>query len=188
MLTAQERADRYTERWPKRPPLQVYGDALYAVWLIGNLYKRTSDCYGAYPHGLLERLLAVFPEQPRLHLFAGGVEDPGGTTFDINPDCKPDVQGDVLELGKHFPEHPFAVVLADPPYDARAQAIYGTKPFCKRRALHQVHQVLQPGGLLVWMDIRVPIWTKRQWRWGGMIALHTGTNRQIRGIYILEAK
>jgi hypothetical protein len=188
MLTAPQRAALYTLRWPERPPLQVWGDCLYAVWLVGGAYYRSGACYGSYPHGVLDRLLTLFPETPRLHLFGGAVKDPDGVTFDIRPECNPTVLGDVMEIARHLPARHFATVLADPPYDRKAQETYGTRPFCKRRALKEVAKVMRPGGVLAWLDVRTPIWEHRTWEWGGVIALQTGTMRVIRSLTILRRK
>lgn len=187
MLTPEARAARYLSQWPDRPAIQVHKGCLYGVWLIGATYKRDMAYYGAYPHGILDRLLALFPETPRLHLFSGMVRDvdPGAETFDINPGCRPSVIGDVMNISEHFSAEHFATVLADPPYSARARIIYGTDNFDKRLALREVWQVMQPGGVLAWLDVITPIWSKELWTWGGLIGLQTGTNCVMRALSIL---
>ena len=118
-------------------------------------------------------------------MFSGLVADPQGTTFDINVANKPDVVGNVLNIGSHFSEK-FNLVLADPPYNDRARTIYGTDKFDKRKAIIAIADVVEVGGHLIWLDTMTPIWSKRYWRWGGMIALHTGTNCVIRAVSILR--
>lgn len=183
ILTPQQRVDRYAGLFEKRPPLQCVDGVIYGIWMIGARYERASDCYGAYPHGFLERLLAIFPDKPRLHLFSGRVRDPESVTFDIRPAGRPDVLGDVMRLSHYFGEQ-FAVVFADPPYNAKARKIYGTKPFDKRLAVKQVHQVLRPGGHLLWLDTMTPMWSREEWEWAGLVGVHTGTNCVIRGLSI----
>ncbi|MCK4284351.1 MAG: hypothetical protein KAX44_08550 [Candidatus Brocadiae bacterium] len=168
--------------------MQVWNGAIYGVWLVGNAFFRSADYYGAYSHSVLDRLLTLFPETPRLHLFSGMVCDPDAVRFDINAECEPDVVGDVVDLASYFPPRHFGVVLADPPYDAKACSAYGTRPFCKRLALKQVARVLRPGGMLAWLDVRTPIWSKREWQWAGLIGLHQGTNRRILGLSMLRRK
>ncbi|MCK4376180.1 MAG: hypothetical protein KAX19_12650, partial [Candidatus Brocadiae bacterium] len=185
MLSPRQRAAAYTFRWPDRPPLQAVDARIYGVWLIGPLYKGATRLYGSYPVGFVERLTTVFPETPRLHLFAGGVCDPEGVTFDIRPESKPNVIGDVMHIADHFPAGHFAVVLADPPYNAKARDVYGTAAFCKRRALREVHKVIRRGGVLAWLDTSTPIWSHEHWEWGGLIGVQVGSCRVFRALSIL---
>lgn len=74
--TMAERAELYNRRWPDRPPVCVFGDYAYGVWKIGNDYTNATPYYGAYPHGYLDRVMAMFPDADparTLHLFAGSL-------------------------------------------------------------------------------------------------------------------
>jgi len=185
MLTPTERAERYSAHWPERPPLQVHGKLLYGLWMIGNDYRRSNPMWGAFPNGFLGRILTVWPELPRLHVFAGGVRDPQGTTLDIRSESGADVIGDVRDAPELLHGRTFATVIADPPYDAQACAVYGTKPLASRDVLPALAAVTQPGGHLLWFSSRAPMWSKRLWEWGGLIGVYVGTNRAMRALTIL---
>lgn len=66
-------------RWPAAWPsvVQEQGrDVLYATWVLGNDYRTRSTLYGAYPHGYLPRVMALFPDaRPGniLHVFSGSL-------------------------------------------------------------------------------------------------------------------
>lgn len=183
-----DRIARYKQTFPLYPAPQLFGQKLYGVWLIGNFYGRINSLWGSYPHSYLKRLYALFPETPRLHVFSGLVRDPESTTFDINPAHLPDVVGDVLNAPNLLRRNFFRVVVADPPYDRKAQEIYGTPPLNKRLAICALHEVIEPGGFLLWLDKGTPIWSKKLWKWGGLIAVHTGTNCILRALSIFQKR
>jgi hypothetical protein len=153
--------------------------------MIGNLYRR-DPYYGAYPHGLLDRILTVWPETPRLHVFSGSVKDPDGVTLDIRPECNPDVVASATTMAEHFAPASFAVVLADPPYNGRAHEAYGTRPVDKRAVVRQAATIVRPEGYLIWLDVATPVWSREHWVWAGLIAVQTGTNRAMRALSILR--
>jgi hypothetical protein len=46
------------------------------TWMIGACYKNPNPLYGAYPHGYLERVHAMFPDAKSiLHVFSGGLTE-----------------------------------------------------------------------------------------------------------------
>lgn len=69
------RATLYNEAFPKRPPLSYGPDGwVTGTWCIGACYKNPNPLYGAYPHGYLQRVHAMFPDAQRiLHAFSGGL-------------------------------------------------------------------------------------------------------------------
>ncbi len=117
LKNTQRRAHLYNEAFPKRPPLAFGGSSgmVTGTWMIGSCYKNPNPLYGAYPHGYLERVHAMFPDARKiLHVFSGGLtqraayeamphvkvyEDIdaqfGGTTWDIEPD---DVWVELVDL------------------------------------------------------------------------------------------
>lgn len=71
------RADLYNKAFPARPPLVFGGSSgmVVGTWMIGACYKNPNNLYGAYPHGYLERVHAMFPDARRiLHVFSGGLK------------------------------------------------------------------------------------------------------------------
>src|SRR4051812_8562697 len=71
IMTITERADAFARAFPKWPAAwprivrEKNHDCLYATWVMGNDYRTRSGLYGAYPHGYLPRVLALFPDARR---------------------------------------------------------------------------------------------------------------------------
>ncbi len=66
----------YNRAFPDRPPLSYGGKnpMVTGAWMIGACYKNPNKLYGAYPHGYLKRVHAMFPDARRiLHVFSGGL-------------------------------------------------------------------------------------------------------------------
>lgn len=159
--TPEERAAFYAEEFPKWPPVQAHGKWVNGVWVIGNNYKG-SGYYGAYPPNYLKRMGCMFPDaESVLHLFSGSLQkDPNYTRVDINPTLEPDVVCDATELGTVFEENTFDLIYADPPYTATDAKRYGTKMINRRAVIKSCTEVLQVGGYIVWLDERLPMYSK----------------------------
>ncbi len=178
------------------PPAVTYGDPpkLMGNWDIGNCYENTSDLYGAYPNSFLQRVEAMWPELDNphfesLHLFSGGLECKHAWTLDASPDAPADIQGDAEQLGELMSDHkPMDVIMADPPYSKdQAADHYGGRYCNKRLVVRECSKVMKVGGYLLWLDTSMPIWAKVDgWRWGGYISVFTGTNRRLRGLFVLQ--
>lgn len=166
----------------------VQDDRLYAFWQIGNYYKRANGYHGEYPPSYMERVMSLFPHRDSiLHLFSGSVKREGEVSFDINPGLDPDIVGSAEELSKYFEEDTFDLILADPPYTTKdAEDHYGYKMPRKNIVMQQIRKVIAPHGVLVWLDIRRPMYRKEEWRWAGTISLDCGTNRLFRGAFLFE--
>ena len=168
--------------------LHVHEGRLYGVWMIGNNYKRKKGYYGEYPPSYLERVKSLFPHVKEvLHLFSGSVDE-GGVCFDVNPELEPDICGDAERLTDYFLENSFDLVLADPPYSKKDAEEYGTKYPNKAKVMRELHSVVSPGGVLVWLDTRRPIYRRDMWDFVGLIALDCGTNRLLRGVFLFTPK
>ena len=94
-ITLQERIDNYKK--VTKLPQSLFIDEtgrINGVFIMGNNYKTAGD-YGAYPHGYLKRMLALFPDSiPSLQLFS--VNLPSSTEyvrFDLHPEHT-DIVGD----------------------------------------------------------------------------------------------
>ena len=69
-----QRAINYNKAFRKRPPIIAGNGMVTGTWMIGACYKNPNPLYGAYPHGYLERVHAMFPDaQKILHVFSGGL-------------------------------------------------------------------------------------------------------------------
>jgi hypothetical protein len=73
-MNYQDHALFYNEAFPKRPPLAYGNGMVTGVWMIGACYKNPNPLYGAYPHGYLARVHAMFHNAYHvLHAFSGGL-------------------------------------------------------------------------------------------------------------------
>ncbi len=195
-MTLQQRAAAYAAAFPKFPaawPRVVQErkhDVLYATWVLGNDYRTRSTYYGAYPHGYLPRVEALFPDlvagEAVLHVFSGSM--PASSRYlrlDANAELQPDVVGSVYDAARLFGQQ-FQLVLADPPYSAADAEKYGTPMVNRGKALRSLAQVTQAGGFLVWLDVCWPMHRKDQWTTVGRILLQRSTNHRARVVSIFE--
>lgn len=68
------RAWNYNKAFPKRPAISYSNGMVTGCWMIGACFKNPNELYGAYPHGYLERIHAMFPDARKiLHIFSGGL-------------------------------------------------------------------------------------------------------------------
>jgi hypothetical protein len=171
------------------PPVYLWNGKPQGGWIwIGNQHQG-SGYYGSYPHGYLDRMYALFPRTPRLHLFAGSVKvDTYDISVDVNPEVNPTVVCDIMDLSRHFKPSTFPIVFADPPYSKEEAARYGVDLPNLRLALREIRKVTQPGGLLVWLCTRPPIWRSTDWKLILTIGLWLGSNRNVRAVVVWEAQ
>lgn len=203
-MTLQQRADAYAAAFPGRPPLQVVTegagnarhDVLYGQWLIGNDYTNKTRYFGAYPHGYIERVMALFPDcgpdwNKPLHVFSGSMpHSEAYATCDINPALKPDFCGSVYDINHWMTLGPielrWSLILADPPYSKADAEKYSTAMVDRGRATRALAEVCRPGGHLVWLDCCWPMHRKSEWRTVARIGLTRSTNHRVRMVTIFE--
>ena len=169
-------------------PLVEHNDCVCGYWLTGNDY-RGNGYYGGYPPNYLKRIRLLSPHAIRvLHLFSGKVTKglwPDEWTCDINPDIPADCHRNAESISE-YPMGQFDLVLADPPYEQN-HIKYGTKPVNKRRVIKECAKIIPVGGCLVWLDTRIPMWSKADgWKLRGTIGLNQSTQHLTRTITILE--
>lgn len=202
-MTLQQRADAFAAAFPKIPaawPRIVHEGGkpvMYATWVLGADYRTRSTFYGAYPHGYLPRVSALFPDivgsfrWNTLHVFAGSLpESPDYVRADLVQPAE--IQSNVYDLpavyeaaggvGVTRPR----LVLADPPYSAADAVHYGTPMVNRGKATRALAQVVDPGGFLVWLDTVWPMHRKAEWRTVGRILLQRSTNHRARIVSIFE--
>src|SRR3990167_6346414 len=132
VMTLQQRADAYARAFPGRPPLQVVTegvradrhDVLYGQWLCGNDYTNKTRYYGAYPHGYLDRVMALFPDvvslhrsfahHAVLHVFSGSLPSGPYSRCDMAQEAEFDCN--LYDLPSLVGGHQWRLTLADPPY------------------------------------------------------------------------
>lgn len=195
-MTIADRAAAYSRTFPDRPPLQVVqeggADVLYGTWLCGNDYRTRSALYGAYPHGYLERVMALFPAGGHvLHAFAGALPPGPYRRLDlVDRVGAPDPLfhcASVYDAATVFADLPlFDLVIADPPYSKDDAEQYGTPSVNRGRATRALAAATRVGGHLVWLDTTWPMFRKAEWRTVGRIALIRSTNHRVRLVSIFE--
>jgi SAM-dependent methyltransferase len=182
--------ENYHKVFSKYPKCLMESEGkLYGWWYEGNQFKRKEGYHGQYPPSYLKRVKALFPNHTRvLHLF-GGVVIPSKNeiTFDINPNLHPTICGKAEELGIHFERNSFDAIYADTPYDAKNAKIYGYPLPNKRLVLRECRKIIKEDGVLLWMDIMIPIFRKIEWNLMGTIGIFNSTNHVIRVVAILQA-
>lgn len=184
-LTLKDRANFYSEKFPKFPPLRVDDRWIDGMWIMGNNYH-TSGYYGAYPHGYLNRITSLFPDCKKvLHLFAGSLVKGDYTRFDIKPEFA-DVVGDASKLSSYFNKKTFDLIYADPPYSVEDCEHYGTCMINRNKVLKECVSILKVGGFIVWLDQVLPMFRKDELQMIGVIGMVKSTNHRFRVITIFQ--
>ena len=206
------RVDLYNKAFPARPELHYTHGMVVGTWMIGAYYKNPNTLYGAYPHGYLERVHAMFPDARRiLHAFSGGLtpvqaqwfaqEAAGDGSykdpcwhFELVDSHGPDqgryptVQQDVLEYCDKMDNWGrFDLILADPPYSAEDAEKYDCPPPNRSKIMRALRRVAAPGGNLVWLDQVWPMHRKDEWKTWGTVGLVRSTNHRVRLVSFFEA-
>lgn len=207
-MEAIDRVAAYGKVFPEYPPLCCHEDRwVYGIWMVGSNYRRTNDLYGAYPPSYLRRVHSMFPDaRTVLHLFSGGltlddatatwfsaVADEANWTYDRQNEFQMDLvdskgpdegrfptwQGDVTALPEEWSDR-FDLVLADPPYSKADAEKYGVKMPSATKVLREAARVTRPGGNLVWLDQKLPMYRKVDWKLWGTVGLIRSTNHRMR--------
>lgn len=194
----------YSRPWPgqhpylKKAPGEFVPEYVEANWVGGNNYKG-SGYYGAYPPDYLERVWTLFPDfaagtgKQVLHAFSGSLRGPvtHGVRVDIRYQpveadlhTRPSVQSDCRQLP--FGDRTFDLVLADTPYGPEHAERYGTAMPDRRAVTKELARVTRPGGFLLWLDTKLPMFRKDLWHWCGLITVVRSTNHDFRVAGLFE--
>lgn len=187
-LTPQQRVECYSKIFPHYAPLIVHHNRIYGCWVVGALFRRKQGYYGEFPHSVHERILALFPDCKKpLYLFSGTTHPLIGITWDINPKLKPDICDDIRNLKAHADElGGVDLIIVDPPYEKKDFEKYGQKPFNKSQVLKDLYEVTASPCYIAWLDLIVPIYSKKQWKLLGHIGMVVSTNTRIRVLNLWE--
>jgi hypothetical protein len=187
LLTLTERVAHYHTTFPKYPQMWVDKGWLMGVWVLGNMYKKATPYYGAYPGNFQSRVLSLFPDRGRtLHLFSGTLlAEEGEVTVDAqcNEWVSPTIRADARKL-------PFTAcfdfVLADPPYSASDAEKYGMKMPSRLVVLRGLHDVVSRGGHVCWLDTVRPMYSAKLWKQVGAVMVLVSTNTRTRCLSIFQ--
>jgi hypothetical protein len=198
-MTIQQRAEAFAVAFSKWPAshlrvVQEKGrDVLYGIWVCGQDYRTRSKFYGAYPHGYLERVSALFPDVLQaparqktdlLHIFSGSLPEGNYERCDMAQPAELEVS--VYALPNIILNWRPKLVMADPPYSAGDAKEYGTPMVNRGKALRALARVTDPGRHLVWLDVCWPMHRKDEWATVGRILLQRSTNHRARVVSIFE--
>jgi len=220
MMTIDERIANYAKSFSVKgkSPLyslndRMYGDVsdeddfqfeLRGDFIAGALYKRKNNWYGSYPHSVIERMYALFPDcmGSIFHMFSGSIpyHFPDQITMDIKPSIdygdigsteinhsvKPFINDDVRNIKKYQKLlMTRKIIFADPPYNNNHER-YGTAPVNKTQLLIDLEDCCKEGTFLCWLDSSVPIYNARTWHGYGRLTVYVGANCMIRCWSILQ--
>jgi len=163
---------------------------IYGWWVIGNVYTNDSAYYGAYPKSYVERVRSLFPKQKKiLHLFSGSIKaDRHNLTVDVNPRLKPVFLTHAESMSEFIPENSQKLILADPPYSPEHAEKYGTKMPNVPKVLKECYKILKPGGVLVWLSTRAPMYSSKQFERIALFGLYISSNHLYRGVAFFRKK
>ena len=95
--------------------------------------------------------------------------------------------GDAEQLSDCFVvNNGFKLIIADPPYTPEDAKKYGYKMPNRKKVLSECYKVVCPGGYLVWLDTRVPMWRKKEWKMVGTIGIVRSSNHRVRMVFIFK--
>lgn len=201
-LTLQQRIEAYQQAFPKFQPLYLANERrIEGLWIMGNDYS-TSGYHGAYPHGYLKRVSSMFPDaKDILHAPSGSLPPGDYLRIDGNPDCKPDIVGDIHDIKELVGNRLFDLSFIDVPYSKSDADHYGFPMVRRNVVLRSVLEVTRPGGFIVWLDQVHPqhrkvvspevgvIYLREEFPElsdAGEIGMVKSTNHRVRGVFMFQ--
>ena len=178
-LSLKERAELYTKTYPQRSPLYIQNNCIEGLWKMGRNYAG-SGYHGAYPASYLPRINCLFPDAKNvLHLFSGSLPKGGYTRFDLNG--RGEIKGEAHCLSEYFRgKEPFDLIIADPPYAKEDCLHYGVPVIRRQKVITEAFKILEPGGILIWLDQVWPNYSKKICSLIATIGLLVSTNHRCR--------
>lgn len=185
-MDIQKIIDNYHNTFPNFPKsLYLSNDCILGIWVMGNNYTTKTDLYGAYPHGYLKRINALFPLVPKktLHLFSGSLPD--SDDYD-KVDFKTGINAE--SMSEILPDNFYELILADPPYSIEDCDHYGCCMVKRNKVFNECFKVMKKDGILIWLDQVLPQYKKEQFDIIGRIGMVKSTNHRFRVITIFKKK
>jgi hypothetical protein len=190
-LTLHQRCENYNQIFPT-PPLFVSRLAnhefIIGCWFLGG--ARHSGFYGAYHTEYLSRVGTLFQDASQVvHLFSGSLPPGEYLRVGIDPTEKgktADIVGNAENLSSFLPIRP-DIIYADPPYTKQeAEDEYQISLVNGPRVVDECAAVLQPGGFLVWLDQRLPVFSNERLRLVGLISYIRSTGNRFRCVCLFQ--
>ena len=192
IITLHQRAKQFNAKFPQILPLVVAENAgkpfLYGYWFLGG--GKVTNFYGAYSNEYLRRVTTLFSGFKKvLHLFSGSLPpSPDYVRFGNDPtgQYKSDILGDAEQLSSVLNFHP-DLIFADPPYtQEEAEEKYQISLCNGPKVVSECARVLQPGGYLIWLDTRLPVFSNDEIKHVGCISYIRSTSNRFRAICIFQ--
>lgn len=123
-----------------------------------------------------------------LHLFSGALPPGPYTRVGIEPTGlgkTADIIGNAEQLSGFLPFNP-SLIYADPPYSVEDCDHYQIGMVNRSRVLDEVGIVLQPGGMCVWLDQALPVFSNLRLNLVGMIAYIRSTGNRFRVVSFFQ--
>jgi hypothetical protein len=196
-LPLTERAESYAKVFPKWPKPRTDDRWLDSMWVLGQNYKAVvhseedPPLYGSYPPNYIARIMSLFPDAERvLHLFSGSLPFSENYARFCNKMPHPlgplDFEGNAESIGLKYQPNTFDLILSDPPYSPDDAEKYNVPYYNQRLVLGEAFKILEPGGHLVWLDTKLPMFRKDMWHLWGLIGVVRSTNHRFRVVSIFE--
>lgn len=191
-LTLQRRAEIWNAKFPQLPPLVVCQrdrrPFLYGSWFVSG--ARRSEFYGSYHQNYLDRVTTLFQDATStVHLFSGSLPPGPYTRVGIDPTGlgkTADIVGNAEALSSFLHFRP-DIIYADPPYSrSEAEEEYGIALVNCPRVVDECGIVLQPGGFLVWLDQRLPVFSNDRLNLVGLISYIRSTGNRFRCVCLFQ--
>ena len=191
-LSLHQRCENYNTKFPP-PYLHIdrlaQKDCITGCWFLGG--SRHSDFYGAYHNEYLARITTLFSDATSVvHLFSGSLPPNAAyTRVGIDPTGKgktADLVGNAENLSSFLPFKP-DIIYSDPPYTKQeAEEDYQVSLVNGPRVLDECGIVLQPGGFVVWLDQRLPVFSNERLKLVGLISYIRSTGNRFRVVSIFQ--
>ncbi len=122
------------------------------IWCLG-----TGKGYpGAFPRGLIQRVLKRWNGEKKLMLFSGSFHDRSWETVDIKNELRPMYSFNAEELPESWTEK-YDLVFADPPYsELEAKSLYDLPYFNIVKVINEMARVTKPGGYMLFLHRLIP--------------------------------
>ena len=112
------------------------------IWCLGS----GSGYPGAFPRGLMPRILQKWNGEKKIMLFSGSFHDRGWETLDVKPEMNPTYSMDAESLPEDWTEK-YDLVMADPPYsEAEAKDLYDLPYFNIAKVINEMARITRGGG------------------------------------------
>ena len=184
-MPLEQRIEKYESTFPNYSKLLINNDCIEGIWVMGNNYTTKTSLYGAYPHGYLKRIYALFPFVPykTLHLFSGSLEDNKEyDKVDFNTGI------DAEEMSEIIPHNTYKLILSDPPYSVEDCDRYGCCMVKRNKVFNECFKILEKDGILIWLDQVLPQYKKIEFDIIARIGMVKSTNHRFRVITIFKKK